>query len=97
LHTVITAVGALAAVCVLASGCDASVGVGGKSAVGKDALQADIANRLEKAGEKPQSVTCEEDLIGEVGKTARCEVVMSPTNSFEPIITVTSTDGNTIN
>jgi hypothetical protein len=97
LHTVISAVGALATVWALVSGCDASVGVGGKPAVGKDALQADIAARLEKAGEKPQSVTCKEDLIGEVGKTTRCEVVMSPTNSFEPIITVTGTDGNTIN
>jgi len=36
-------------------------------------------------------------LVGEVGKTARCEVVMSPTNSFEPVITVTGVDGNTIN
>ena len=97
MHTVISAVGALATVWALVSGCDASVGVGGNPAVGKDALQADIAARLEKAGEKPQSVTCKEDLIGEVGKTARCEVVMSPTNSFEPIITVTGTDGNTIN
>ena len=97
MHTVITTVGALAAAGALVSGCDASVGVGGTPAVGKDALQTDIANRLEKAGEKPQSVTCKEDLIGEVGKTARCEVVLSPTNSFEPIITVTSTDGNTIN
>jgi predicted small secreted protein len=78
LHTVISAVGALAAVCALVSGCDATVGVGGTPTVGKDALQTDIANRLEKAGEKPQSVTCKEDLIGELGKTARCEVVMSP-------------------
>lgn len=97
LRTVISAVGASAAVWALVSGCDASVGFGGQPAVGKDALQADIAGRLEKAGEKPQSVTCKDDLIGEVGRTARCEVVMSPTNSFEPVITVTSTDGNTIN
>src|SRR4029077_17687906 len=34
--------------------------------------------------------------VGEVGKTARCEVVLSPTNSFEPVITVTGVDGNTI-
>jgi hypothetical protein len=97
LHTVISAVGALAAVSALISGCDASVRVGGKPAVGKEALQADIANRLEKAGEKPESVSCKEDLIGEVGKTARCEVVMSPTNSFEPVVTVTGIDGSTIN
>jgi hypothetical protein len=92
-----TAIGALATLGVLVSGCDASVGVGGKPAVGKNALQTDIANRLAKAGEQPQSVTCKEDLVGEVGKTARCEVVMSPTNSFEPVITVTGVDEGTIN
>jgi hypothetical protein len=97
LHTVTTAVGALVTLGALVSGCDASVGVDGKQAVGKDALQTDIANRLAKAGEQPQSVTCKEDLLGEVGKTAHCEVVMSPTNSFEPVITVTGVDGSTIN
>lgn len=97
MHTVTTAVGALATVGALVSGCDGSVGIGGKLAVGKAALQTDIANRLAKAGEKPQSVTCKDDLIGEVGKTARCEVVISPTNSFEPVITVTAVDGSTIN
>ena len=97
MHTVATAVSALATLGALVSGCDASVGVGGKAAVGKDALQTDIANRLARAGQKPQSVTCKEDLVGEVGKTARCEVVMSPTNSFEPVITVTGADGSAIN
>ena len=97
MHSVITAVGASATVWALVSGCDTTVGVGGKAAVSKDALQTDIANRLAKAGEQPQSVTCKEDLIGEVGKTARCDVVMSPTNSFEPVITVTGVDGSTIN
>jgi hypothetical protein len=94
---VITAVAALATVCALLSGCDASVGVGGPPTVGKKALQTDIANRLVKAGEQPQSVSCAQDLVGEVGKTARCEVVMSPTNSFEPVVTVTGVDGQTIN
>jgi hypothetical protein len=81
----------------LVSGCVANVGVDEKPSVGKDALQTDIAARLAKAGEQPQSVTCREDLIGEVGKTTRCEVVMSPTNSFEPVITVTGVDGSAIN
>ena len=86
-----------ATVWAVVSACDASVGIGGKPAVGKEALQTDIAARLANAGQQPQSVTCEHDLVGEVGKTARCEVVMSPTNSFEPVITVTGVDGNTIN
>jgi hypothetical protein len=97
LHSVITAVGALATVWPLVAGCDADVRVGGTPAVGKDALQTDIAARLAKAGEQPQSVTCNEDLVGELGKTTRCDVVMSPTNSFEPVITVTGVDGSAIN
>lgn len=64
--------------------------------VSKDALQADIADRLAKAGEVPQSVTCKEDLVGELGRTARCDVVLSSTNSFEPVITVTGVSGATI-
>jgi hypothetical protein len=89
-------VGASATVWALVSACDVDAGFGGKAAVGKDALQTDIANRLAKAGEQPQSVTCKEDLIGEVGRTSRCDVVMSPTNSFEPVITVTGVDGSAI-
>ena len=42
-------------------------------------------------------MTCKEDLVGEVGQTARCDVVMSPTNSFEPVVTVTGVEGATIN
>jgi hypothetical protein len=42
-------------------------------------------------------VTCKEDLVGEVGKTARCEVVMSETNSFEPVVIVTKVEGGAIN
>ena len=49
--------------------------------------------RLAEASEQPESVTCKGDLVGEVGKTVRCEVVMSATNSFEPIVTVTGVDG----
>jgi hypothetical protein len=97
LHTVTTAMGALATAGALVSGCDADVGVGRTPAVGKDALQTDIAARLANAGEQPQSVTCKEDLVGELGKTTRCEVVMSATNSFEPVITVTGVDGSAIN
>jgi hypothetical protein len=80
-----------------ASACDARVGVGNTPTVDRSALQTDIANRLAAAGAKPQSVTCGEDLLGEVGKTARCEVVMGPTNSFEPVVTVTGVAGDAIN
>ena len=97
MQTVSPAVGALVTAWALVSGCDANVGIGGTRAVGREALQTDIASQLAKAGEQPQSVTCREDLVGEVGKTTRCEVVMSPTNSFEPVITVTGVDGSAVN
>ena len=97
MHTVSPGVSVLVTAWALVSGCNANVGIGGTPAVGTDALQTDIAARLAKAGEHPQSVTCQDDLIGEVGQTTRCEVVMSPTNSFEPVITVTGVDGSAIN
>ncbi len=89
MRTVTAALGALVTAGALMAGCSFNVGVNTKPTVSKDALQADIADRLTKAGEQPESVACKEDLVGEVGKTAHCEVVMSPTNSFEPIVTVT--------
>ena len=59
-------------------------------------LQSDVAERLTSAGDA-SSVTCKDDLVGAVGQTVRCVVVMSPTNSFEPIVTVTGVNGATIN
>jgi hypothetical protein len=97
LDKLITAVGDLATVGALVSGCFANGGHDGTGAVGRDALQTDIAVRLAKAGQEPQSVTCNEDLVGEVGKTTRCEVVMSATNSFEAVISVTGVDESAIN
>jgi uncharacterized protein DUF4333 len=90
------ALGAVAALGALVSGCSVSIGGDGKPTVSRGALQTDIADRLTRAGEQPESVTCKEDLVGEVGKTARCDVVMSPTNSFEPVVTVTRVEGTTI-
>ena len=97
MRTVTVVLGGLATVCAVLSGCTFSAGVNSAPAVSKDALQKDIADRLTKAGEKPASVTCSQDLVGEVGKTTHCEVVMGPTNSFEPVVTVTGVDGSTIN
>ncbi len=78
------------------AGCSAHFSVNSQPTVSKESLQDDIANRLTESGNKPESVTCKEDLVGEVGKTARCEVVMSPTNSFEPVVRVTGVDGTTV-
>jgi Domain of unknown function (DUF4333) len=81
--------------CVLA-GCSVNSGGSNVPTVSGSALQEDIAQRLADAGDKPESVTCKQDLIGQVGTTAHCEVVVSATNSFEPIVTVTAVDGAAI-
>ncbi len=91
--------GLLAAVLIGAtvSGCHFSASVGGgPPVVGKADVQKDITDRLTKAGQTPQSVNCSEDLVGEVGKTTRCEVVLSETNAIEPIVKTTKVEGTTV-
>ncbi len=68
----------------------------GKPVVAKADLQKDISERLEKVGQKPESVTCKDDLEGEVGKTTHCEVALTASNTFEPIVTVTKVEGTTV-
>lgn len=96
MHTAAATLGVLAAAAAVLCGCSGTSDVGIAPTVSKEALQREITDRLASAGEAPQSVTCKEDLVGEVGMTARCEVVLSPTNSFEPVIAVTEADGSTI-
>lgn len=96
MRKVIGEVAALAATAVVVVGCTLDASGAVATVAGAD-LQSDIAARLTNAGQQPQSVTCKDDLVGDVGQTARCEVVMSPTNSFEPVVTVTGVDGATIN
>lgn len=96
MHTAAAALGALGAAAAVLCGCSATSEVGIAPTVSKDALQREITDRLASAGEAPQSVTCNDDLVGEVGMTVRCEVVLSATNSFEPVIAVTKADGSTI-
>lgn len=78
------------------SGCSVDGSGSNLPTVSRKALQEDISQRLADAGEKPQSVTCKEDLVGRLNATAHCEVVVSEANSFEPIVTVTAVDGAAI-
>lgn len=94
--TLISSVAGLAVGCAALASCSSLVSSDAIPAVAPDDLQADIAERLAAAGEKPQSVTCKDPLVGEVGQSARCDVVLSATNSFEPIVTVTDIDGGSI-
>lgn len=93
---------ALAAVGLLGAGltgCSGSfkVETGSTPAVSKSSLQQELTDKLTAAGNAPQSVTCKQDLSGEVGKTATCDVVFSDTNSVEAILTTTGLEGETVN
>jgi hypothetical protein len=90
-----TVIGAAMVVAAL-TGCSASTDASGSPVVSRQTLQADVADRLAKAGDPPQSVICQDDLVGEIGRTARCDVAMSVTNGFQPIATVTRVDGATV-
>lgn len=78
------------------SGCSFSVGGDSTPKVTKDELQKNLTTKLTDAGTTPNSVTCQDDLIGEVGKTSRCALDLGPTDSIEALITVTGVDGTTI-
>lgn len=77
------------------SGCSATETKVGKS-VSAAELGTNLTERLTAAGTPPQSVTCKSDLVGEVGKTSRCDVVFSDTNSLEAIVTTTGADSSEV-
>ena len=65
-------------------------------AVSSADLQKDLTDRLTKADNPAKSVTCKDDLAGEVGKKAECDVVFSETNSVQAVFTATKVDGTTV-
>jgi hypothetical protein len=94
-RNLVAAVGAAALCCAALSGCNVSVNTGTK-AIDKADLQKAITEKF--AGtEKPQSVTCPDDLEGAVGKTAKCDVVIGDANTFQVVLTVDKIDGSTAN
>ena len=65
--------------------------------VSKNQLQTDITDQLtNKGGHAPQAVDCKNDLVGQAGKTATCDVTENPTNSYQVIATVTNVDGKVV-
>lgn len=78
------------------AGCGVPSDEPARPTVSSTALQNDVARRLTAAGQRPVSVACREDLVGEVGAVARCDVVLSEANSFQPIVRVTGVHGDTV-
>jgi uncharacterized protein DUF4333 len=78
------------------SGCSINVGSHEPPKVSKETLQQDISQRLTSAGQTAQSVTCADDLVGQLGQIVRCDATMGPANSFEPVVTVTGLEGSKV-
>ena len=99
--TIAAGTAALAAVGLLGaglSGCSGSVKVGSTApSVSAADLQKNLTDQFSTADPAPKSVTCTDDLVGEVGKKASCDVVFSDTNSVQAVVTVNSVDGTTVN
>jgi hypothetical protein len=91
----VTVVVAASAVVAALTGCSADAGIDARI-VSRQTLQADITDRLAKAGDPAESVACQQDLIGQVGRTTRCDVAVSGANDFELMVTVTRVDGSTV-
>jgi len=86
----------LALVGALTGGCAGASDSEVTPTVSRDALQKDVADKLSVAGEPARTVVCESDLVGEVGRTAYCDVAAGSGNGFQPIVTVTGTDDGAI-
>lgn len=56
-----------------------------------------VIAKLGESNMTPQSVDCQQDLIGQIGQTAICDVTITPVNSFELTITVTGVNRGDIN
>ncbi|MCK0173401.1 DUF4333 domain-containing protein [Mycolicibacterium sp. F2034L] len=88
-------------VALAATGAAALIGCssGGGSApptVSRDALQEDLTTKLEDAGATANAVTCDTDLVGEIGNESRCTLDLGPTSSIVALITVTGVEGGVI-
>ena len=97
--TIASAAGTLALAAALGaglSGCSVKVETNSAPAVSASALQQDLTDRLTKAGMTFESVTCNDDLVAEVGKTAGCDVKFSDTNDIEAVFTATKVDGRDV-
>lgn len=78
------------ALCIAAAGCARESST--TEVVSAASLQKDIAGRLTAAGLPPKAVTCQGGLPGEPGSSTRCDVVLSDTNSIQPVVTLTTAD-----
>jgi hypothetical protein len=93
------ALGALVSVvaATLVAGCSFSVGSNGPKTVAKGDVADQISAKVnEKAGHKPQSVTCPDDLKATVGASLDCQMT-DDGQTYGVNVTVTSVEGDKVN
>lgn len=78
------------------TGCSTKTDNSANTAISAEDLQQRITDQLTQDGNAPKSVTCNGQLVGEVGKTTTCAVALSDTNSVEANVTVTSVAGSDV-
>jgi uncharacterized protein DUF4333 len=91
----VTALSCLAVTAAGLSGCSVDTTASTPS-VSKDALQKDISHKLTTAGATSRSVTCADDLTGEVGKATSCDADLGPANGIRVNVKVTAVSGATV-
>lgn len=88
---------AVAATSMAVAGCSFSVGSNQDKSVAKSDVADQISNKVsEKAGHKPQSVTCPDDLKATVGASLDCHMTYDG-QTYGVNVTVTSVDGSKVN
>lgn len=92
--TMRTATG-VAAVAAMLTGCSVTM-VNSTPEVSAADLEKGISEQLEKSGTTPKFVNCKDDLVGEVGKTATCKVLLPDESAFHVDITATKVEGGKV-
>jgi hypothetical protein len=96
MRPIIVVLGSLVVAGAAASGC-AFAREPATPMVSKTTLQDDIADIVREAGVEPKSITCPNDLLGEVGQRTQCEVETVDTDALlAPIVTVTEVNGSDV-
>lgn len=92
-----SAIATAAILCVGLAGCSSKVETTSAPRISAAALQTEFTDRIKsESGNPPKSVTCPNDLVGKVGETTSCEVVMGENNFVQADLTVTKVEGGRI-
>ena len=95
-RTLTAAVSCVAVAGLVTSGCDGTEHRDATPSVSKDSLREHVSNELAAAGRPPQTVTCAADLVGEVGRTAACDVVLGDGGGVRATARVTTVDDTAV-